>query len=334
LTPASPKRPSSSPSAIPDVLAPGLRVLFCGINPGRVSAAAGAHFANPRNDFWRLLHDAGFTPRLLRPDEQFDALAFGIGITNAASRTTPGSGDLRRGDFAGAVERLERLARELRPTWIGFVGKEAYRGAFGERAALGLQERTLTETRLFVLPSTSPANATVPYDERLRWFTELAARADGKPLREAVRAVVLDPDDRVLLVRFEFPEGVWWSCPGGGIEPGETDEHAIARELAEEAGIRDYELGPCVWTREHWFRMPKLYAGQRERIYLVRAPAAEPRPELSWDALRAEGVTDVRWWTLEKLESGDEVFAPRRLPALVRELLAVGLPAEPRDVGV
>jgi double-stranded uracil-DNA glycosylase len=164
-------------SAIPDVLAPGLRVLFCGINPGRVSAAAGAHFANPRNDFWRLLHDAGFTPRPLRPDEQFEALAFGIGITNAATRTTPGSGDLRRGDFAGAAERLERLARDLRPGWIGFVGKEAYRGAFGERAALGLQERTLTETRLFVLPSTSPANAAVPYDERLRWFRELARHA-------------------------------------------------------------------------------------------------------------------------------------------------------------
>jgi double-stranded uracil-DNA glycosylase len=174
-TSPSPKQPES---AIPDVLAPGLRVLFCGINPGRVSAAAQAHFANPRNDFWRLLHVAGFTPRLLEPAEQFELLTYGVGVTNAAARTTPGSGDLRKGDFAGAAERLERIAVELKPAWVGFVGKEAYRGAFGERAELGVQERRLDETRLFVLPSTSPANAAVSWVERLRWFEELS-RASG-----------------------------------------------------------------------------------------------------------------------------------------------------------
>ena len=160
-------------SAVPDVLAPGLRVVFCGINPGFVSAAAGAHFANPRNDFWRLLHDAGFTPRLLTPDEQFETLRYGVGLTNAAPRTTRGSGDLRRGDFAGAAERLSSLAEELRPGWIAFVGKEAYRGTFGQRPELGEQASTLGETRLFVLPSTSPANAAVPYQERLKWFRDL-----------------------------------------------------------------------------------------------------------------------------------------------------------------
>jgi TDG/mug DNA glycosylase family protein len=172
-TPASRKPPEASPGAVPDVLAPGLRVIFCGINPGRVSAAAGHHFANPRNDFWRLLHEAGFTPRLLAPSEQLELPGLGYGLTNAAYRTTPGSGDLRRGDFEGSAERLERIARDLRPGAIAFVGKEAYRGAFGERPELGLQLRALGETRLFVLPSTSPANATVPYAERLRWFREL-----------------------------------------------------------------------------------------------------------------------------------------------------------------
>ena len=157
-------------SDVPDVLAPGLTAVFCGINPGRFSAAANAHFANPRNDFWRLLHAAGFTPRLYDPGEQVELLRRGYGITNAASRTTPGSGDLRRADFAGSAERLERIARELRPGAIGFVGKEAYRGAFGERTELGVQERRLGETALWVLPSTSPANAAVPWDERLRWF--------------------------------------------------------------------------------------------------------------------------------------------------------------------
>ncbi|MGZ4375610.1 MAG: mismatch-specific DNA-glycosylase [Gaiellaceae bacterium] len=160
------------------MLAPGLRCVFCGINPGRVSAAAAAHFANPRNDFWRLLHDAGFTPRLYDPQEQFALLELGYGVTNAAYRTTPGSGDLRRGDFAGAAERLERIARELEPGAIAFVGKEAYRGAFGERPELGLQARRLGATALFVLPSTSPANAAVPYAERLRWFRELRGLLD------------------------------------------------------------------------------------------------------------------------------------------------------------
>src|SRR6266511_4718007 len=112
----SPKQPEAS--AVPDVLDHGLRVLFCGINPGRVSAVAAAHFANPRNDFWRLLHEAGFTSRLYEPREQQEVLAEGIGLTNAAYRTTPGSGDLRRGDFEGAAERLDQMAHELRPRWL------------------------------------------------------------------------------------------------------------------------------------------------------------------------------------------------------------------------
>ena len=165
---------SATPSAVPDVLAPGLGVVFCGINPGRVSAAAGAHFANPRNDFWRLLHEAGFTPRQLEPHEQYHLLALGYGVTNAAYRTTPGSSDLRRADFAGAAERLASMAAELCPAVIAFVGKEAYRGAFGERADTGLQARAFGATALWVLPSTSPANATVPYVDRLHAFRELS----------------------------------------------------------------------------------------------------------------------------------------------------------------
>jgi double-stranded uracil-DNA glycosylase len=166
-------------SAVPDVLGPGLDVVFCGINPGRVSAAARAHFANPRNDFWRLLAEAGFTPRLYEPSEQFSLLELGYGLTNAAYRTTAGSAGLRRGDFDSS--RLDRLALELRPRAVAFVGKEAYRGAFGERTELGPQLRTLEGTGLFVLPSTSPANAAVPWEERLRWFRALRELADAQP---------------------------------------------------------------------------------------------------------------------------------------------------------
>jgi TDG/mug DNA glycosylase family protein len=160
-------------SAVPDILAPDLACIFCGINPGRRSSAAGEHFVNPRNDFWRLLADAGLTERRLDPSEQWSLLERGYGLTNAAARTTKGVGELRQGDFAGSAERLERIAREFRPRAIAFVGKTAYRGPFREAPSLGRQHRRLGDSMLFVLPSTSPANAAVGYPERLRWFVEL-----------------------------------------------------------------------------------------------------------------------------------------------------------------
>ena len=170
----------ATPSAVPDVLGPGLEVVFVGINPGRFSDAAAAHFANPRNDFWRLLHAAGFTPRLLDPSEQRALLQLRIGVTNAAYRTTPGSGDLRKGDFAGSRERLACVAAELGPRALVFVGKEAFRGPFGGRPAHGLQPERLGDTALWVLPSTSPANAAVPWDERLRCFAALKGFLDDR----------------------------------------------------------------------------------------------------------------------------------------------------------
>jgi double-stranded uracil-DNA glycosylase len=324
----------TTPSAVPDVLAPGLDVVFCGINPGRVSAAAQAHFANPRNDFWRLLHAAGFTPRAFDPSEQDVLPSLGIGVTNAAYRTTKGSGDLRKRDFAGSAERLARIAGELRPRVIAFVGKEAYRGAFGKRPDLGLQQRRLGETLLFVLPSTSPANAAVPWEERLRWFRALHALVGlGPELRPAARAVVLDPADRVLLVRFDFPTATFWATPGGGIEQGEDAAEAVRRELREEAGLEKADLGPVIWRRDHLFSEPMRWLGQSEVYFLVNAPAFEPAPKLTWAELNAEYVTDVRWWTAAELASSEVSFAPSRLPELVRDLVRDGAPAEPVDVG-
>ena len=100
----------------------------------------------------------------------------------------------------------------------------------------------------------------------------------GLRLRDAVRAVVVDPDERVLLVRFEFPNWTGWATPGGGVDPGETDAEALRRELEEEVGLDASELGPLVWMRTHLFELGIDWDGQVERYYLVRAPAFEPVP--------------------------------------------------------
>jgi TDG/mug DNA glycosylase family protein len=319
-------------SAVPDVLAPDLRVVFCGINPGRVSAAAAAHFANPRNDFWRLLHDAGFTPRLLRPEEQFEVLRYGIGLTNAALRTTKGSGDLRSADFARSAKRLERIARELRPRAIGFVGKEAYRGAFRERPELGRQQRTLADAGTFVLPSTSPANAAVPYAERLRWFSALKEWLELEPReRIAVRGLVIDESDRVLLLRWAREHGTsFWITPGGQIEPGESEVEALRRELREEVGLVSPEIGSCLWSSEFVYPTRRGDWGrQRERYYVVRVRT----DQVSVQDLVGENVYGHRWWTIDELAATDQYIAPVRLAELVRELLEHGPPAEPLDAG-
>jgi TDG/mug DNA glycosylase family protein len=324
-TPSSPDEHSD----VPDVLAPGLDVVFCGINPGRVSAAAGANFANPRNDFWRLLHAAGFTPRLLASSEQFELLAHGCGMTNAAYRTTPGSGDLRRADFAGSAERLERVARDLRPRAIAFVGKEAYRGVFNERPELGPQKRTLDGVGLFVLPSTSPANAAVPWDERLRWFSNLHEWLEPVP-RLSIRALLLDAADRVLLFRFEDAFGqVWWATPGGGAEPGETDEATLRRELVEEAGLRDAELGPHIWSRVNDFAWGGTIYRQTERFYLVRIDEHDVAPTID---LVPEGIHGHRWWSLDEIAASADTFAPRSLAVHLRRLLGEGAPPQPTEL--
>jgi 8-oxo-dGTP pyrophosphatase MutT (NUDIX family) len=146
---------------------------------------------------------------------------------------------------------------------------------------------------------------------------------------------VLDPAGRILLVRFGFPAQTLWATPGGGLEPGETHEAALVRELSEETGLDVAEPGPWIWSRTHVFPFLDGSAdGQEERYYLVRTRAFEPAPRFTADQLASEYVTGIRWWTPAELAASGELFAPRRLPELLAALLRDGPPAEPVDVGV
>jgi ADP-ribose pyrophosphatase YjhB (NUDIX family) len=154
--------------------------------------------------------------------------------------------------------------------------------------------------------------------------------------RDAARALVLDPDDRVLLVHFENPDtgAVFWTTPGGGLDPGEGFEDGLRRELREETGLGEVAFGPVVWKRREVFEWGGKTLDQRERIVLVRVPRFAPRPELSAEQLAAEGVDGIRWWTLGEIERSGELFYPTRLAHFLRRLLEHGPPAAPIDVGV
>ncbi|MHA6625899.1 G/U mismatch-specific DNA glycosylase [Pseudonocardia sichuanensis] len=139
---------------------PPLRVLFCGINPGLVSAATGHHFARPGNRFWPALHGAGFTPRLLRPAEQGELCGLGLGITNMAPRATARADELTPAELVAGGERLRGLVAARRPAWLAVVGVTAYRTAFrAPRAAVGPQEERWGGTAVWVLPNPSGLNA-------------------------------------------------------------------------------------------------------------------------------------------------------------------------------
>lgn len=162
------------------MVAGGLRVLFCGINPGLLSAATGHHFARPGNRFWPVLHLSGFTPRRLAPAEQEELLSYRLGITNVVARATARADELTAEEFREGGRILTEKVARLRPEWLAVVGVTAYRTAFGERkAVIGPQERTIGETRVWALPNPSGLNA--------HWTAETMAEEYGR-LRAAATA--------------------------------------------------------------------------------------------------------------------------------------------------
>lgn len=154
-------------------------MLFCGINPGLVSAATGHHFARPGNRFWPALHLSGFTPTLLRPDEQAVLPSLGLGVTNLVARASARAAELTAEELAAGGRRLRELAERVRPRWLAVVGVTAYRVAFAEpKAAIGRHERRLGETRIWVLPNPSGLNAHWTLPAMAEEFGRLRAEAD------------------------------------------------------------------------------------------------------------------------------------------------------------
>lgn len=162
---------------VPDVLAPDLQVLFCGINPGLYSAWARHHFARPGNRFWPALFASGFTDRLLRPEEEGELLRYGYGITNLVSRATIGSDELSREELVAGGRTFERKAKKYRPWTVAILGVSAYRLAFDRPAAkVGLQRERLAGALVWVLPNPSGLNAHFTPKTLARVFGEFRAR--------------------------------------------------------------------------------------------------------------------------------------------------------------
>jgi TDG/mug DNA glycosylase family protein len=159
---------------IPDVIGPGLRVLFCGINPGLYSGAVGHHFARPGNRFWPTLHRAGFTPRQLSPFEERELLTRGWGVTNLVARATAAADELTADELVAGAGTLRRKVHRWKPAALAVLGVSAYRAAFGRpKATLGEQDGRIGQTRLWVLPNPSGLNAHYQIAELARVFAEM-----------------------------------------------------------------------------------------------------------------------------------------------------------------
>ena len=187
VAPPPPLRPTPADLAaavhrtVPDVIAPGLRLLLCGINPGLWSGATGHHFARPGNRFWRTLHAAGLTDRILEPWQERELLDDGIGITNLVMRTTATAAELTREELRSGAVRLTAIAEDNGPQVVACLGVSAYRVAFDRpKAIVGRQPERIGPSVLWVLPNPSGLNAHYQLPDLARTFGELAMELPGR----------------------------------------------------------------------------------------------------------------------------------------------------------
>ena len=164
---------------MPDVIAPGLRVLFCGINPGLYTAAVGHHFARPGNRFWPALFAASFTDRIVSPFDERELLKLGYGVTNVVMRATATADQLTREELRAGGKQLVTKVKRHKPAFLAVLGLGAYRAAWEQpKAVIGRQEQTIGETVVWVLPNPSGLNAHYQANDLMRLFSELKGSVD------------------------------------------------------------------------------------------------------------------------------------------------------------
>lgn len=191
---------------IPDVLAPGLRVLFVGINPGLVSGATGHHFARPGNRFWATLHGAGFTPRVLAPEEDATLPTYELGVTNLVPRTTAVASELTSEELRAGGLRLREVVERVRPRFVAFVGVSSYRVAFDRpKASIGRQADRLGDAVVWVLPNPSGLNAHYQLPQLIPLFRALRDAAFGDIVAGATTSLHPQPESPMP----EFPPDPW-----------------------------------------------------------------------------------------------------------------------------
>jgi TDG/mug DNA glycosylase family protein len=163
---------------LPDIVAPGLSVIFCGINPGLGAAAVGHHFAGRGNRFWRVLHLAGFTPQELSPQDDRTLLAYGLGLTSVVERPTAGAGELGRQEFVAAAAGFEHWVRRQAPRCVAFLGKAAYAGMMGRVVPWGRQAAPFGGAVAWVLPNPSGRNLSFSLDALTTAYRDLRLTAE------------------------------------------------------------------------------------------------------------------------------------------------------------
>ena len=174
----------SQDKTVPDLIIPGLKILFTGINPSLYSAAVGHHFARPGNRFWPALHASGFTPRLFSPFEDHSLLDLGYGITNVVDRATAAAADLSAEEFLKGGRRLEQKIHRYQPRIVAFLGITAYRSSFGRpEATVGIQAETISSSRVWVLPNPSGLNAHYRLSDLAMLFGELRRVGEFSAIR-------------------------------------------------------------------------------------------------------------------------------------------------------